>query len=65
MKAHEAWDEDVVGGRVAGNGFDEPKIVSFCETVTKRIAVRANARVKAEQSPTSGALPAPSTRQLI
>src|SRR5450755_2530502 len=62
MRAHETWDESVVGAPIAGNGFDEPRTASSCETATRPTAARANARVRAEQSPTSGALPARSTR---
>src|SRR5438046_9013799 len=63
MKAHESVDESVAGAHVVGNGFDGPRAASSCETSTKPSAARANARVRAAQSPTSGALPAPSTRQ--
>src|SRR2546430_4370785 len=63
MRAHERVDESIAGARVVDNGFDGPRAASFCETATKLAAVRANARVRAEQWPTNGALLAPSTRQ--
>src|SRR6266487_4643213 len=63
MKAHETWDESVVGAHVAGNGFDEPRTASCGETATRLTAARANAQVRAAQLPTSGVLPVPSTRQ--
>ena len=63
MKAHESVDERVVGAHVVGNGFDVPRTASSGETSTKPAAARANARVRVAQSPTSGAPPAPSTRQ--
>src|SRR5207247_3273778 len=63
MKAHESVDESVAGAHVVGNGFDGPRAASSCETSTRPSAARANARGRAAQSPTSGALPAPSTRQ--
>jgi hypothetical protein len=63
MKAHESVDERVVGAHVVGNGCDGPRAASSCETSTKPSAARANARVRVAQSPTNGALPAPSTRQ--
>src|SRR5260221_2699021 len=63
MRAHESVDERVVGGRVAGNGFDGPRVASCVGTPTRPGAPRANARVKAAQLPISGALPARSTQQ--
>src|SRR6266699_5764317 len=63
MKGHESLDESVAGARVVGNGFDGPRVASSVETSTRPAAPRANARVRAAQWPTSGALPVPSTRQ--
>src|SRR5260370_38363506 len=63
MKAHESLDESVAAARVAGNGFDGPRVASSCETSTRSAAPRANPRVKAAQLPVSGALPVRSTRQ--
>ncbi len=63
MKAHENLDESVVEARVVGNGCDEPRVASSCETSTRPAAARANAPVREAQSPTNGALPAHSTRQ--
>jgi hypothetical protein len=63
MKASEIWDEGVAGRHVADNGFVEPRIAFFCETVTRLGAVRANGRAKEAPGPISDALPAPLTQQ--
>src|SRR5260221_4088029 len=63
MKALESEDEGVCGARVVGNGCDVPRAASSGERLTRPAAVLANARVRAGQWPTSGALPARSTRQ--
>ena len=63
MKGHETANEAIVGGHVAGHGFDEPRSASCGETATRGAAGRANGPVKAAQWPADGALPAPSTRQ--
>jgi hypothetical protein len=63
MKAHESVDESVAGAHAVGNGCAEPTAVFSYETATRLIAVQANARVRGAQWPTSGAPPAPSTRQ--
>src|SRR2546423_10025727 len=63
MKARGSVDESVAEARVVGNDCDEPRAASCVETVTKPVAPRATARVRAAQWPTSDALPAPSTQQ--
>src|SRR5947199_10811844 len=63
MKAHESLDESVARARVVGNGFDGTRVASSCERLTRPAAPWANARVRAGQLPTNGALPGRSTRQ--
>src|SRR5438876_4798430 len=63
MRAHESVDERVAAAPVVGNGCDGPRAAFSCERATKPAAPRANGRVRAVQSLTSGALPARSTRQ--
>jgi hypothetical protein len=63
MRAREKGDEADDAEHVVGNGFDEPTAAFVGETSTRPAAVRANARVKAGQWPTSGALPVRSTQQ--
>src|SRR5713226_7813323 len=63
MEAHESVDESVCGARVVGNGCDGPRGAFSCETSTRPAVPRANARVRAAQLPTSGALPGRSTLQ--
>src|SRR5438034_10446939 len=63
MKARGSVDESVAEARVVGNDCDEPTAASCVETVTKPVAPRATARVKAGQSLTSDAPRAPSARQ--
>ena len=57
------WARETLDECVVGNGFDEPRTASSCETSTRPAAVRANEPIKAAQSPISGALPALLVRQ--
>jgi hypothetical protein len=63
MKVRKSLGERADGALVVDNGFDEPTVASSCETSTRPAVARANAPVKAAQSPISGALPAPLDRQ--